>query len=124
MFDSRDARKDTPEADRQGEDPGAPGSTCPARRDPAGQTPADDRIAATLLLLLVQASTRGVCMHQMRAIGDHLRMLAEEGSASALLRETSSKLHAHWARCLESIELERSDASMTIERTVIERSVH
>jgi hypothetical protein len=124
MYDSRHSRKDTPATDTRQEDSCKPDGAGPARSDPACQPPADDRIAAALLLLLVQATTRGACMHQMQSIGDHLRLLAEEPSASALLRETSAKLHAHWQRCLESIEQDRSGASMTIERTVIERSVH
>jgi len=124
MSDRPHPMKDANATDpRHGNNPD-PAGTPAAGTDPAALPPPDDRIAAVLLFLLVQATTRGACMHQMQSIGQHLRMLADERSASALLRETCAKLHAHWAKCLASVETERADTPMTIERTAIERSVH
>lgn len=99
----------------------------PAMHDPAANhdSPApDERLAATLLALLVQAATRGACLHQMQSIDHYLGLLADERGAGPLLRETCARLQAHWSRCMDTLERDPADAPMTIERSVIVRAIH
>jgi len=79
---------------------------------------AHEPVVAGLLYLLVQASTRGACMHQVLAIGHHLDLLAQQQASGAMLRDTCLKLHAQWMQCIANVEAERNASPMTIDRAV------
>lgn len=85
--------------------------------DPAHPS-AHEPVIAGLLYLLVQASTRGACMHQVRAIAHHLELLAQQQETGAMLRDTCLKLHVQWMQCMATVEAERKASPMTIDRAV------